>query len=85
MSQSDIISSNVDRPYQDLGDHTVVLMATYNGAAFLEEQLRSLRDQTDAKCVLITRDDHSTDSMTDGPVTVLCRSFAAQYVIKGAA
>ena len=65
MSQSDIISSNVDRPYQDLGDHTVVLMATYNGAAFLEEQLRSLRNQTDTKWVLITRDDHSTDSTTD--------------------
>ena len=43
----------------------MLLMATYNGAAFLEAQLRSLRDQTDTKWILFTRDDHSTDSTTD--------------------
>lgn len=40
---------------------TVVLLATFNGAAFLAEQLRSLRAQTDPDWVLLARDDLSTD------------------------
>lgn len=40
---------------------TVVLLATYNGGAFLAEQLRSLRDQTDTNWQLVVRDDLSTD------------------------
>jgi glycosyltransferase involved in cell wall biosynthesis len=40
-------------------------MATYNGAAHLGEQLRSLREQTDTNWILVTRDDHSTDGTAD--------------------
>lgn len=40
---------------------TVVLLATFNGEAFLAEQLRSLRDQRDEDWVLVVRDDLSTD------------------------
>jgi len=40
----------------------VVLLATYNGAAFLSEQLDSLFSQTNRDWRLLVRDDNSTDS-----------------------
>ena len=38
-----------------------VLMSTYNGAAFLKEQLDSILNQTYSDFVLYIRDDNSTD------------------------
>lgn len=39
-----------------------VLMATYNGEDYLEEQLESLLSQTCQDFVIYISDDHSTDS-----------------------
>ncbi len=39
----------------------VILMATYNGADFLEEQIRSIQDQEYQNWELLVRDDGSTD------------------------
>ncbi len=41
--------------------HVEILMSTYNGAAFLTEQLESIATQTHANWSLIVRDDGSTD------------------------
>ena len=41
---------------------TAILLATYNGATFLAEQLRSLQAQGDQDWVLVVRDDLSTDA-----------------------
>ncbi|WP_407181406.1 glycosyltransferase family 2 protein [Bradyrhizobium sp. STM 3562] len=43
------------------GQKIVVLMATYNGAKHIEEQLQSLASQTHANWELIVSDDGSTD------------------------
>lgn len=40
---------------------TAILLATYNGAAYLQDLLRSLDEQTDQNWGLIARDDGSTD------------------------
>ncbi len=50
-----------------------ILLSTYNGARYLQEQLDSLLDQTHKNWVLYWRDDGSTD----GTVEVL-RAFAEQ-------
>jgi len=42
-----------------------ILMATYNGAAYIEEQLNSLAGQTHNDWVLLVRDDGSTDGTPD--------------------
>jgi hypothetical protein len=44
---------------------TAVLLATYNGAAFLRGQLDSLREQSAPPDVLIVRDDGSTDGTVE--------------------
>lgn len=41
--------------------HVTILMATYNGADFILDQLRSIRDQTHKKFLLLISDDGSTD------------------------
>lgn len=41
---------------------TDILLATYNGAEFLEDLLRSLDDQTDQEWRLVVRDDGSKDA-----------------------
>lgn len=64
--------ADTERTSHDVDDRTVVLMATFNGAAFLDEQLRSLREQTDSSWILVARDDHSTDETID-----LFNTFAA--------
>jgi glycosyltransferase involved in cell wall biosynthesis len=64
--------ADTERTSHDVDDRTVVLMATFNGAAFLDEQLRSLREQTDSNWILVARDDHSTDETID-----LLNTFAA--------
>ncbi len=38
-----------------------ILMCTKNGAAFLDEQLNSIADQTHANWILFVSDDGSTD------------------------
>lgn len=39
----------------------VIVMATYNGVRFIEEQIRSIQEQTDNQWVLYIRDDGSSD------------------------
>jgi len=65
MIQDLAFSADADHASQDVDHRTVILMATYNGAAHLGEQLRSLREQTDTNWILVTRDDHSTDGTAD--------------------
>ena len=65
MSQDLAFSADAYRASQDVDHRTVILMATYNGAAHLGEQLRSLREQTETNWILVTRDDHSTDGTAD--------------------
>jgi hypothetical protein len=43
----------------------VILMATYNGAAYLEDQLDSILGQTYRRWLLIVRDDGSTDDTVE--------------------
>ena len=42
--------------------HVTILMCTKNGAAFLDNQLKSIADQTHAKWTLFVSDDGSTDA-----------------------
>lgn len=44
-----------------------VLLATYNGAAYLQEQLDSIQSQKNCQCVIIARDDGSSD----GTISIL--------------
>jgi glycosyltransferase involved in cell wall biosynthesis len=39
----------------------LILMATYNGAPYIEEQIESIQNQTETSWVLLVRDDGSTD------------------------
>ncbi|MDX8417490.1 glycosyltransferase [Absicoccus intestinalis] len=56
-----------------------VLMSTYNGAAFIEEQIESIFQQKDVKVTLFVRDDGSNDDtiaivqkyQQDHPITIL--------------
>lgn len=43
-------------------DSVVVLMSSYNGEKFIEEQIRSIFAQEDVKVTLFVRDDNSTDN-----------------------
>lgn len=43
----------------------VIVMATYNGAAYVEEQVRSLQAQDHGDWTLLVRDDGSTDGTPD--------------------
>ena len=43
----------------------VILLATYNGAAYLQEQLNSIVEQTYTHWLLVAKDDGSTDSTVD--------------------
>lgn len=54
-------------PYPNVSKEPLIsiLMATYNGAAFLEEQLQSFRAQTYQAWELIVSDDGSTDDTRD--------------------
>lgn len=54
--------------------HVTVLMPTYNGAEFLDEQIRSIIDQTYPSWSLVLRDDGSTD----GTPEVIAR-YAAEH------
>lgn len=65
MIQDLAFSVDADHASPDVDHRTVILMATYNGAAHLGEQLRSLREQTDTNWILVARDDHSTDGTAD--------------------
>lgn len=42
-----------------------VLMSTYNGERFLEQQIESILNQKDAEVLLLVRDDASTDKTVD--------------------
>ncbi len=53
-----------------------VVMCTYNGAAFVEEQLASILSQTHAPAEIIVRDDGSTDSTLD----IVRRIVAASHI-----
>lgn len=50
-----------NRDLQEIKDTIDVLLATYQGAAFLEEQLNSIFGQTTLPSQIIIRDDSSTD------------------------
>lgn len=54
------------------GNVVVILMATYNGAAFLEKQLKSIMSQSYSDWVLYVRDDLSTDETLN-----ILKSFAS--------
>ncbi|HET9018451.1 MAG TPA: glycosyltransferase [Acetobacteraceae bacterium] len=56
-----------------MSGRVIVLLSTYNGAAFLPEQLASFQAQTHADWALLWRDDGSTDAT----VTVM-EAFAAR-------
>ncbi|MEP0201389.1 MAG: glycosyltransferase family 2 protein [Halioglobus sp.] len=45
--------------------HVIILMATYNGAKYLEAQLSSIKNQTMTAWSLLIRDDGSTDNTLD--------------------
>lgn len=58
----------------------LILLAAYNGALFIEEQIRSIQNQTECNWILLVRDDGSTDrtseiiekfASTDGRIQVL--------------
>ena len=51
-----------------------VLLATYNGAEFLAQQLDSILQQTWSNLVIVIRDDNSTDNTAE-----LIRSFASEH------
>lgn len=51
-----------------------MLLATYNGAEFLAQQLDSILQQTWPNLVIVIRDDHSTDNTAE-----LIRSFASEH------
>lgn len=51
-----------------------VLLATYNGAEFLAQQLESILQQSYSNFVIVIRDDGSTDNTAE-----LIRSFASEY------
>jgi glycosyltransferase involved in cell wall biosynthesis len=57
---------------------TAVLMATYNGADFIKEQLDSIRMQTEPPTYVIMRDDCSTDNTVE---TV--EEYISKYQLKG--
>ena len=46
-------------------DQVTVLMSTYNGSQFLQQQLNSLYEQTYANVKILVRDDGSTDTTRD--------------------
>lgn len=48
-----------------ISNKITVLLSTYNGALFLEEQINSILQQEGVKVTLIIRDDGSTDSTKD--------------------
>lgn len=54
--------------------HIAILMATYNGAAFLREQLESLLWQTEKDWTLVVCDDGSTDETLD-----ILQTYSAKY------
>lgn len=43
----------------------IVLMSSYNGAQYIEEQIKSILSQSSVKIKLLIRDDGSTDATTD--------------------
>lgn len=46
-------------------DSVLILMSTYNGERYLEEQINSLLNQRDVDIQILVRDDGSTDKTTD--------------------
>lgn len=46
----------------NVSPHTTVLLASYNGAQYIKEQLRSILEQQNAKFDVIVSDDNSTDN-----------------------
>lgn len=52
---------NLSQPVDSIKGQVFILMACYNGARYLEEQIRSIQDQGFANWQLIVRDDGSTD------------------------
>lgn len=48
-----------------MGQSVTVMMSSYNGAAFIEEQIESILDQSDVDVSLHVRDDGSTDGTWD--------------------
>lgn len=46
-------------------DKVVVLLSTYNGEKYLEEQLNTIIEQKNVDVTILARDDHSSDSTQD--------------------
>lgn len=68
----------------------LVLMSTYNGKKYVEEQIQSILDQKDVECKLLIRDDGSKDGTIDllneiasthakGTITILCGDNVGVY------
>ncbi len=56
------------------GNHVEILMATFNGAEYLFDQLESLRAQSYTNWSILARDDGSTDSTLE-----ILRAFSQKY------
>lgn len=63
-----------DAPTAQDPDHVTVAMCTFNGAAYLDEQLQSLSDQTHTNWSLWVSDDGSTDHTIN-----IIRDFAHRH------
>jgi glycosyltransferase involved in cell wall biosynthesis len=61
-------------------DSVAVVMATYNGAPYIEEQLRSILDQTYPPSKILIRDDGSTDG-TDEIARAILNDAAIEYSV----
>lgn len=62
---------HADQRQSDADAHVVIVLATFNGAAFITEQLKSLLHQTHRYWSLFIRDDGSTDD-----TVAICRAFS---------
>lgn len=69
--------------WQSPGDsaNVDVLLATYNGAPFLETQLDSLLAQTHRNWRLIVRDDNSTDKTAEIIVSYRARNAGVRSIV----
>lgn len=84
MVKSDDFSwrDNADGSYSLPEGHVAVLLATYNGEAYLKEQLDSLRCQTFRNFVCFIHDDASSDG-TPEVAAAYCGEHPGQFVYIG--
>src|SRR5579864_1325991 len=68
------VLQNRPAPKRSASDCVAILLATYNGEKYLDEQMRSLFSQTYSDIIVIARDDHSSDRTPE----ILCKWSGAQ-------